>query len=377
MKIRGLLAAALCLVLTTPAWAGRRVAPPQGVVSVEAGTDTLAVWPYTTSDFETGDDPVNLVFLNADPRAIRQQLMKLNGTRPIPFGCRWTDAMGYEQAAWGEPEGWVGGEVQLACLDDFARPLGSPFRVHVRLFRIGAHTLGAAHFEILIDGTAEHEVLGWDFAREFVAVDMARAGAPSQGSKRLFVPEDGAFRAIRQPVYEPLVTAAQHSPDLLYLLTQVLHLPASVPSSDVPIPTSGEAAVFAPAFALEPVKSDVTTTLDVTYGVAAPKPFCGPGFIQIAGGPLHLEMRVQTNRSGQYLRTYRVHGTLSVTPLAPSGATVQAVISEAHRGLLTDQYGQIAQGTAQVLLGDPVQYRTTRFGAGQADRFSAIERCGP
>jgi hypothetical protein len=26
------------------------------------------------------------------------------------FNCQWTDAMGYEQAAYAKPEGWVGGE---------------------------------------------------------------------------------------------------------------------------------------------------------------------------------------------------------------------------------------------------------------------------
>ena len=115
MRIRGFFAVALCLALAAPAWAGGRVPPPEGVVQVAAGTGTLDLWPYTTSDFETGSDPVNLVFPNADPRAIRQELLKLDGNRPpfafLPLGagaCTWMDAMGYEQAAWGEPEGWVG-----------------------------------------------------------------------------------------------------------------------------------------------------------------------------------------------------------------------------------------------------------------------------
>ena len=81
--------------------------------------------------------------------------------------------MGYEQAAYADPEGWVGGAVQLACVQPGA-PLGSPFRFHIRLFRSGEHTLGNAHFEFLIPGTAEHEVLSWDLAREFVTYDMGR-----------------------------------------------------------------------------------------------------------------------------------------------------------------------------------------------------------
>lgn len=378
MRARGLFAATLAAALAAPAVAGPSAPDPTPTVNVPAAGGAFAVWPYTTSDFHAGDDPVNLVFLNADPRAIRQELMKLDGARgpAVPFACRWTDAMGYEQAAWGAPEGWVGGAVQLACLNDPAKPLGDPFRFHVRLFRVGPHTLGAAHFEVLIGGTAEHEVLGWDVARDFVAFDMTRAGAPVNGAAPMFVPANGAFRAIRQPVYAGLAAAAGQSPVLAYLLTQLLKLPLPAPAANVPIPTEGVAFLFAPSFELAPVHSDVTTSLDVPYAVDAPKPICGPGFIHIAGGPVHLEMRVQTNPSGKYLRTYTVNGTLVVTPLIPAGNTVQAVVSEVHRAMLTDRYGEIRQETSQVLLGDPAQYRTTRFGAGQQDFFSANESCG-
>ncbi len=127
---------------------GHQQRPPSGVVHVSAGGEKLVVWPYTTSDFETPSDPINLLFPNADPREIRQELMKLDGS---PIGSRspgcpvarlpWTDAMGYEQAACGLPERWVGGAVQLACVHDGA-PLGDPFRFHIRLFRVGKHTIG-------------------------------------------------------------------------------------------------------------------------------------------------------------------------------------------------------------------------------------------
>jgi hypothetical protein len=76
---------------------------PSGVIHVSAGGENLILWPYTTSDFETPSDPINLVFPDADPRGIRQELMRLDGDRSgspfagLPFGdCRWTDAMGYE-----------------------------------------------------------------------------------------------------------------------------------------------------------------------------------------------------------------------------------------------------------------------------------------
>jgi hypothetical protein len=70
-----------------------------------AGSEQLKLWPFTTSNYLPGaagqSDPVNLVFLYADPRAIRQELMTLDGDRPtwsfLPSGakgCVWMDGMG-------------------------------------------------------------------------------------------------------------------------------------------------------------------------------------------------------------------------------------------------------------------------------------------
>ena len=84
MRTRGFSAAAVCLALAAPVLAGPSAPAPSGTVPVVAGTETLSLWPYTTSDFETKSDPVNLVFPNADPRAIRQELLELDGSRP-PF----------------------------------------------------------------------------------------------------------------------------------------------------------------------------------------------------------------------------------------------------------------------------------------------------
>ena len=87
---------------------------PTGTIPVPIGSQVVDVWPYTTSDFEIPSDPVNLVFPGSDPREIRQAFLALDGNRTpsfpaqAPFNCTWTDAMGYEQAAWAETEGWVG-----------------------------------------------------------------------------------------------------------------------------------------------------------------------------------------------------------------------------------------------------------------------------
>ena len=107
--------------------------------------------------------------------------MSLSASRPptplagLPgYGCRWTDAMGYEQAGYSDVEDWTGGAVQLACIEQPGKPLGNPFRFHLRLFRAGNHTFGGAHYEWNIQGTAEHEP--YDRAQLNALVDLGQKG---------------------------------------------------------------------------------------------------------------------------------------------------------------------------------------------------------
>ncbi len=383
----------LLLALGGPALAGHEAPAPPGTVDVDLAGETLAVWPYTTSDLETGSDPVNLVFPNADPRAIRQELLRLDGARGgtpfagLPFGvggCTWMDAMGYEQAAWGEGEGWAGGAVQLACVASSAQPLGTFFRFHVRLFRIGAHALGAAHFEVLIPGTAEHEVLSWDLARQLVLYDVGRAEVLSAAPGSAALRPAGTFRAVRRPVFDALVSFG------LGPLLSSLGLSAPPWPADVPIPTSGAATVLATAISFEPVRARLEAATEVLYDVVIPKPFCSSGtpdptddFVRLYG-PLRFAQTVLTNPSGKYERRYLIGGTLTVTPMrivklptpttppqyAPTGEpALEAAISETHRGMLTDEYAQVTERVSQVLMGDETQALEWTFGAGQQDRF--------
>jgi hypothetical protein len=369
------------LALAAPALAGPSAPAPAGTVGIAVAGGSLTLWPYTTSDFETRSDPVNLVFPNADPRAIRQELVRLGGQRPgtpfagLPFGagaCRWMDAMGYEQTAWAEPDEWVAGAVQLACVASPSHPLGSPFRFHARLFRVGAHTLGAAHFEILVPGTAEHEVLSWDFARQLVLYDVARTGTLTAAPTSVGLVPAGSFRAVRRPVHDGLVAAG-----LGPLFAALGLVPPA--SGDVPIPTSGQAAVLSTGIAFAPVQEKLEATAEVTYDIVAPKPFCASGpydFVRLRG-PLHFAQSVHTNPSGKYQRDYLLGGTLQVTPMiptspttfVPAGPTIDASITETHRAMLTDEYDQVTERVAQVLLGEEPQSLEWTFGAGQWDRF--------
>ncbi len=357
--------------------------PPAGVIHVSAGGENLILWPYTTDNFEDASDPINLLFPNADPRAIRQELLAASTNRSgspfagLPVGnCAWHDGMGNEQAAFGLPERWVGGAIQLVCVHPNA-PLGDPFRVHVRLFRIGRHTLGAAHFEVLISGTAEHEALSWDLARGLVAYDLAGTGTVVAPPDPIGLIPAGTFRAVRRPIWEGLV-AFQNG--LLIPLLQGLGLYPAPGPGDVPIPTSGEALALVTDIDLAPARTHEVTTTHVDYGVNVPKPFCAdpnaPEFVRLEGR-LQFTMSVSTLPSGHFERTHTIGGTLQVTPLAPvPGLPVPASIFELHRASIGDRDAQVTEQAQQSLLGDPFQSLAWSFAAGDTDRFVRKVVCG-
>jgi hypothetical protein len=384
MKSFGLV---VLLAAAVPAFADQAATPPPAdqMKAIAVAGASFSVWPYLSSDFVGASDPVNLVFPNTDPRAVRQALIGLDGARPtsplslLPgYGCRWTDAMGYEQAGFSDVEAWTGGVVQLACVEP-GRPLGGPFRYHVRLFRAGPHTFGGAHYEWNIQGTAEHEVLSWDAARDFVTLDMHRYSFAAQTPVAITaIPNmitPGSFRAVRWPIYSAL---ASHAKPLL----DGLGLVPVASGQDVPIPTSGAAVAIAGDLPFDPVKSDATTTLEVQYSVITNKPFCnGPADYVKLEGPLQFSLRVQTNPSGLLLRTYHVGGMLRVTPVnpltgQPVGEARDAAIAEGHRGQLTDEYGEVREHVAQVLLGDPQQSLEWTLAAGQRDAYDRTVSCG-
>jgi hypothetical protein len=387
---------AFVCVLLVPALAvaGHEFPVPPGLATPATAAGMLTVWPYTAADFTdpgapVASDPVNLIILNTDPRAVRQALMSLAGARAgfpavAPFNCLWFDGMGNEQAAYGEPEGWVGGALQLTCYLPGGNPLGNPFRYHVRLFRIGEHTLVGAHFEINIPGTAEHETLSWNAARDFVLYDLRRAGASVSTipAARLFTPATGSFGLVRRQVYDGLVGDPKvPNPAWAILQYAGLPVPPAVPApGDVPIPADGVAYLVAGGLVHHPARYDVTTTIpSVQYSVDAPKPFCNAGgeFVHLTGS-LEFALRVQTNPSGKYQRTYTLGGTLQVRMLSgpDAGKVYSAVISERHRAMLTDEYQEVTEIGTQMLLRNPPQVLGWVLGVGQQDGYLKQTVCG-
>ncbi|HWA40324.1 MAG TPA: hypothetical protein VG712_01870, partial [Gemmatimonadales bacterium] len=289
-----------------------RLPPPAGLVSLAVDGRTLSLWPYTGTDFSgSPQDPVNLVFTGrADPRAARSALLALDGNRAAfgfpgvpPFDCTWSDAIGDLQTGWSDQNGWVGSAVQLAC-GGFG-----PVRFHLRVFQAGRATLGNAHFEVLIPGTTDHQVLSWELAEQLVAADLVRTGlltappAPTVGINA--APE---FRAVPAVIYNLLPGE----------LRQLVGGPAGPVTADVGIATDGRATQVVLAGGA-PKARGTSQQFTIQFDQVIPRPFCasGPADYILVRGPVDFRKDVRVTGSGALMSVYHARGSLEVTPVNP------------------------------------------------------------
>lgn len=302
--------------------------PPAGLVTV----GNLTFWPYTGASF-SGEpvDPVNLLLRGrADPVRIRAALLALDGDRTAfglpdawPFNATWTDCIGgtvqtgYADGA----KGWVGSVVQLM--------LGAydPVRFHLRLFRTGVAdgaggqwTLGAAHFEVRIPGTADHQVLSWEVAEQIVVADLVRSGL--LGGDVPMAPTGPinaapSFRTIPAVIYNGL------PPDLIALIGG----PPPPVAEDVPLASDGQGTILNLAGEAPLVPGTWTTSVSLEYGQLVPKPFCStsPWDYLYVAGPITFHLTVALNERGEYSYRSDYAGQLVATPMdVTSGAPVPA-----------------------------------------------------
>jgi hypothetical protein len=321
---------------------------PTGVVTVTTAGKALEFWPYTGNSFAgTPVDPVNLVFTGqADPVRIRAALLALDGDRTsagfpdaYPFNATWADAIGGDvQTAYvGGGEGWVGSVVQLQ-LGEYG-----PLRIHLRLFRseqslsaTDIWTLGAAHFEVLIPGTADHQVLSWELAKQVVIADLVRSGlldtvTPLEPTATIHAAP--TFRDIIPEIYNPLPVE----------LKMLIGGPTDTVTSPVGIPTDGTATILHIARAA-PLKADaISSTVTLTYDQVVPKPFCSEGpydLLQI-NGPVEFTLSVHVGADGSYSYNSAYWGALDAVPIDMSsgepvvGEPLEAVVSGLQSGSLT------------------------------------------
>jgi hypothetical protein len=374
---------------TAPAPMANAVAdgpPPAPLATIAFGDRTLEFWPFTGTDFSgTPADPVNVIFLGqGDPRAIRAGLMMLDGRRAgfgfpdaFPFDCTWQDAIGGVQTAYTTSVGWTGSAVQLAC-----GPYG-PVRFHLRLFGAGAWTVANAHFEVLIPGTTEHQVLNWEIAEQLVVVDLLRSGLLD--AQVPLVPtgpiNPSPFREIPALVFNGLPAE----------LRAVAGGPPGDVSGPVPLLSDGSATVLnvAASAGAEPVVA--RQELVITFDQVIPKPFCVSGagaFLQV-NGPVRLRQQVVVTAAGGLVSQFHALGTLDVVPVdvsrgvpVPVGSPYRAHVVEHHRGVVTDATTLVSslQLQAELPPGGSARGRIAarlEVGPGSSSRYTLAVRCSP
>ena len=369
----------LCAALTAagPAFAHESPPPPSGVVTLDLGghgSETL--WPFTGTDFSGApSDPLNLILLgDADPRQIRQALLALSGDRSaygfpnaFPFNCTWADAIGRHQTGWAESDGWQGSAIQMEC------GAYGTLRFHLRLFREGPLTLGNVHFEVLIPGTTDHEVLAWELAEGFVKLDLVRSGALTTAPfETPPINPAPTYRTIRHQVFNGLPIP----------LRALLGLPLADQTSPVPIPTNGKATVVSLSQPLRPVAAESRLEYDQPFDQVIPRPFCSAGpldFLKVKG-TIRFTHRVKTSLSGSHTATFTAAGLLDVTPVnpltgEPTGPPFTAFASEGHSSSVTDRSAQAGHVVLQTLFDDPPQAFVEHLKAGRVDQFARRISC--
>jgi hypothetical protein len=325
-------------------------AAPAPLALITVGGTTMQAFPYLVDDLtSTPRDPVNLVFAGqADPRAIRATLMALDGDRsgsPLaPFDCTWNDAVGGLQAAWSETAGWSGSAIQLEC------GTYGPIRFHLRLFDAGAVTLGGAHFEFLIPGTTDHQVVSWELAEQLVTYDLARAGvlgaAPGSTGPLNAAP---SFRAIPGFLYDLAVAS---DPAFGFLLGQLGLV--NLANGDKGIPTDGMATVLVLAGSAPLVTATATQDFEVPFGQLIPKPFClegAPSPYLYVSGPVRLTLSSRQGADGTFDQDMRAQGRLTLTPWnpmtnSPAGESYLADVGEFQQSRI-DRRGASIHGIQQ------------------------------
>jgi hypothetical protein len=360
-----------------PAHDKKTVPAPEALVALDLGGRTEAVWPYTSADLsDTPKDPLNVLFTGAaDPRQIRAALLSLDGNRTafgmpdaFPFNCTWSDAIGRQQAGYAEAAGWQGSAVALQC------GAYETLRVHMRLFRQHDFTLAGAHFEVLIPGTTDHEVLSWEFPQQLVTVDLVRTGllggAPALTPAVTPVP---AYRAIRPEVFNGVPAA----------LRGALGLPTTPQTAPVPIPNDGRVSILhltgAPGMEAGVAEREFVHVFNQTI----PRPFCAAGpldYLRVEG-PIDMRHRVSVGEDGEYRARFDARGLLQVTPVDPrtgqmTGPSFEARIRERHTSALADGKGRAEHDVRQHLLGDPLQVYLETMKVGSRDLFMREEDCG-
>lgn len=353
---------------------------PSPLVNVTVGANTLEFWPYTGVDYSgTPQDPMNLIFVEqGDPRALRDILMSLDGDRTAfglpnvpPFNFTWADGIGGVQTTYAEPEGWTGSAIQLT-----AGPYG-PIRFHLRLLDAGDYVLGGAHFEVLIPGTTDHQVLSWELAEQLIVVDFIRSGLLAAPPQQTGFINEAPYKEIPAIIYNGLPVE----------LRAAIGGPLGDVSSPVPIGTDGRATILSLAGSVLGESGVTPEEFTINFAQVIPKPFCasGPYDFLLVQGPVQLRQQVNSTPSGNLISQLHAIGHLDLTPWnpltnEPSGETYRAVVNEHHKGIITDRVTQASsfQMFIEIPSAGPFRGRLSvklSVGPGQSNHYKLEANC--
>lgn len=311
------------------------------LVTVDLGGSSLEFWPYTGRTPTLGDaaDPINLVLRGGvDPRILRARLMFLDGDRsafgmpPVfPFNCTWSDAIGGAQSTFATSFGWSGSAVQLQC------GAYDPARFHLRFFRFGDWTVANSHFDLLIPGTTDHEVVSWELAEQIALVDFIRlGGAPGVTG---VINESPTYRQILAPVFAGLPPALK---GLLLATGSITDdgslrndgIAQTITLADLPLAKGG---------------ADIARQeVNIDFDQVIPRPFCdggGTDFLKVTG-LVTLDQQVVYIPNGNFTSHYHAKGHLDVVQISPStGQPVsepyRALVNQQGRSVLTDEVNMV------------------------------------
>lgn len=260
-----------------------------------------------------------------------------------PFTLTWKDCIGDVQSGYADEFGWTGGVVQVG-LGDYESP-----RFHMRLFKVGNWTVANAHFEILIPGTADHQVLSWELAEQLVIADIMRTGLldPVTPVIPAGTINDAPFRTIPAVIYNGLPVE----------LRQLIGGPMGDVTDDVGIMTDGQALILNLASKTPWVYDRQDLDFVIHYTQTIPKPFCSSGpydYVHVTG-PVNMKQISIITATGNYRFGFVATGSLEVVPInpmtgEPMGEPLSAHILEHHAGHLNSNGFSNSSLTYQKLL---------------------------
>jgi hypothetical protein len=362
---------------------------PEDLVAIDCFGQTLTFWPFTGAKLDgVPTDPVNLVFTGqADPVQIRAALLGLDGDRSAlglpneyPFNQIWKDALGGGvQASFEGEGGWRGSVLQLTLGDYHS------VRFHLRLFRTGARgengypiTVGAAHFEVLIPGTTDHQVLSWNAAKELVVGDMMRTGLLNPAEdlipSTVITPVPG-FRTIIPAVYNNLPPA----------LLAIVGGPPPPVEDPVAIPNDGVAMIIHLAGSAPVTPDETQATATIEFGQFVPRPYCSSGpydYLWIEG-PVDFHNTASVDQNGHFSYQGGYSGTLTAVPINPNngqpvGPAFSANVSGNQEGFMEVGNARVRSQDKKITFegGSPQrEHIQLMFGENGADKYKGFTKC--